>query len=409
MKKRLPVLSILIVLSLIVLSGGGLYSEILFSDALNGRPDRTAVLREAIALLHRRAPSSPLIKWDLSRKHPDYEGDIYIHGDDLGYFTLGEWDGGKIVIQNGLIDSRNISELALTLHHEASHADHQMRDSEMLIIDEYSNFFSPRLHLLHDMLNEAIAQYKEAALKIEFGGNLESSGKLSRRPEINAYGHDATAFLRDLKRWMKGEPAYNGLPPDRFNDAVFTEFVTGFLPDTGYLDQYMTTDFTKYSLRRGNGYVLCPMTANPALAPYLKPENLYAVLNRYIEKISPPPLALTMNAEELERLLAKILDSCDPALSGNRNPKKASQAGLSPETDRAAGGTKRSLLNLPLFKGSQRAYEVLPGSYADLPPQLYRRYQSSYSPEELRDFDRLLEELSGAPATGSGLPPGPPG
>ncbi|MDR3160504.1 MAG: hypothetical protein LBU28_02695 [Spirochaetaceae bacterium] len=371
-----------------VLSANALFGEILFSDALKDRPERAAVMREAIELLRRQAPASPLIKRDLPRNHPDYEGDIYIHGDDLGRFTLGEWDGGKIVIQNSFLDRKNISELALTLHHEASHADHQLGDPELLIIDEYSGFFSPRLHLLHDMLNEALAQYKEAALKIEIGVNLEPSAKLSRRPDINAYEHDSASFLRDLKRWMKGEQRYGGLPPDRFTGALFTEFVTGFLADTTYLDQYMITDSTRYALKRGKGYVLCPMTANPALAPYLKPENLYAVLNRYIEKICPPPVRLAMDAEALEELLAAILDRSDPALSGNRNPKKALPADPSEEAGRASA--KRALPNLSRFRGAQRAFEELPGSYAELPDHLYRRYQYSFSPEELRDFDRLL-------------------
>ncbi|GHU81054.1 hypothetical protein FACS189468_2670 [Spirochaetia bacterium] len=360
-----------------------LFGEVFYSDELGGNPERMEVLRQALELLREKAPDSPVIKWSYPPEDPRYAGDIHLAIGELDSSTLGEWDGFRIVLNTEYLDRGDIQRIALIVHHEGAHADHTFMDLESVIINEYGYFFSPRQVLLFEMLNEAFALYKEVTLQYALGVNIDTAHKYETLPSVARYEEDFFRFFKDLRRWMKGAPRYNKLRPDQFDNALFREFVIGFFSDPWYLDYYMPASEQEFIIHRSRDFAVCPMVCNPRSARFLERDNIYAVLDRYIEKNTPRGLSLGLRAEALEGLLENILDTFEPGDEPGDN--RGIKTGY--------GGAGEILAHLAFYRASQRNFEALPSRFRSLPDSLPKRYTYSHSPEELAAFDRLLDTL----------------
>jgi hypothetical protein len=356
-------------------------AELLFSKAIRNSPARLERLNAALETLRSHEPESPVLRWSRVPTDPGYEGDLWIGIDDLNESTLGQWNGAEIILSVETVDQAGIWELALILHHEAVHADHHYRDLEAVLINEYSSFFSPRQYLLFEMLNEALAVYRETSLRYRMSLNNMTDHKYKRKPDLARYSEDFYAFYKDLRRWMKSRGEYARLPEKEFEQALFREYITGFFADPWYLDYYMPQIEQRYIILRGKDFAVCPMICSTEFARFTGKEGTSSVINRYVEKNSPGGMVLGLDAEELEILLEKTLDSFIQA-----EKDSALDAGEGP-------GERGTLRNLETYRETQKNYEELPVRFSRLPAGIELRYNFSFAPETIKAFHGLLDAL----------------
>jgi hypothetical protein len=360
-----------------------LNAELLFSPEIKSSPGRLERLNEAVAVLREYAPESPVLRWARDSSDPAYAGDLCLRIQELDESTAGQWNGAEIVLGVETMDKVSVHELALILYHEAAHADHHYRDLESLLINEYSFFFSPRQYLLFEMINEALAVYKETALRYRIGVNREAEHKYAKRPTLARYNEDFYAWYKDLRRWMKSRPGYARLAAAEFEEALFRECITGFLHDPWYLDYYMPQFEQRFTILRGKDFAVCPMPCSGEFARFTGKNEIAAVLNRYIEKNSPDGMKLGLNAGELEAQLEKALDSFENDDDDGEGPHE-----------------KAALKNAGVYRKSQKNYEQLPERFAALPPGIELRYSYSFGSESVKAFHRMLDELGSSKSAG---------
>ena len=347
-------------------------AELLVSPAIRGSPQRLERIEHALEILEQYAPESPVLRWSRLPGDPRYEGDLWISLEELDESTLGQWNGAEIILGLYTMDTAGVQELALVLHHEAAHADHHYRDLEAVLINDYSSFFSPRQYLLFEMLNEAIAVYKETSLRYSMGLDGESR-KYQERPTLVRYDEDFYAFYKDLRRWLKSRNAR--LSPQEFEQLLYRKFVTGFFVDPWYLDYYMPHLEQRYIILRGKDFAVCPMVCSADFSRFNGKEGTRAVINRYIEKNSPKGLELGMDAAELENVLEYALQGFEGEGPGD------------------GPGEWRTPRNLETYRLSQSNYEELLERFRQLPAGLELRYTFSFAPETVKAFHRLLDDL----------------
>jgi hypothetical protein len=351
-------------------------AELFFAPEILSSPERTRRLEDAVKILALYAPDSPVLRWSYSSRDPRYNGDLWIGVEDLDSSTLGQWNGTEIILSAETVDSQSIQELALILHHEAAHADHHYRDLESVLINDYSSFFSPRQFLLFEMLNEALAVYKENFLRYKMGINNSSKNKYRSRPSLSRYDEDFYAFYKDLRRWMKGTSEYAALDSGTFEQALFREFITGFFYDPWYLDYYMPQSAQRYVILRGRDFAVCPAVCFEGFSRFTGKEGTEAVINRYVRKNSPAGMDLGLSATELEALFEKTLDDFEN------------------ETIEGAGPNDMAALkNLGAYRESQSNFETLPQKFKALPGGIELFYRFSFSSETVDAFHRLLDGL----------------
>jgi hypothetical protein len=365
-----------VVLALLFRAIFSLGAELLFAPEILSSPERVGRLEDAVNVLARHAPDSPVPRWSYSGGDPRYNGDLWIGVKELDNSTLGQWNGAEVVLSAETLDSQSVQELALILHHEAAHADHHYRDLESVLINDYSAFFSPRQFLLFEMLNEALAVYKETSLRYKIGINNLSKNKYRSRPSLSRYDEDFYSFYKDLRRWMKGRAEYIELSSGAFEQALFREFVTGFFSDPWYLDYYMPQSAQRYVILRGRDFAVCPMVCFEGFSRFTGKEGTEAIINRYVRKNSPAGMDLGVSAAELEAALEKILDDFEN------------------DTIEGAGpGNAASLENLGAYRESQNNFETLPKKFRELPGGIELFYKSGFSSETVDAFHRLLDGL----------------
>jgi hypothetical protein len=370
-------------LLLLVCSRFPLGAELLFSPEIKSSPGRVERLNEAVALLREYVPESPVPRWARNSADSAYEGDLWIRIDELDESTVGQWNGAEIILSIETIDKVSLRELALILYHEAAHADHHYRDLESLLINEYSSFFSPRQYLLFEMINEALAVYKETSLRYRMGVNREADHKYAKRPLLARYNEDFYAWYKDLRRWMKSRPEYGKLSPAAFEQALFQECITGFLSDPWYLDYYMPQLEQRFAILRGKDFAVCPLACSGEFARFTGKDGTAAVLNRYIEKNSPAGMKLDLDAAELEILLEKALDVYENGSDEGDGPEEPAP-----------------LKNTGAYRKSQENYEELPRRFAALPSGIELRYNHSFGAESVSAFHRMLDDLGSAKSAG---------
>jgi hypothetical protein len=349
-------------------------AELLFAPAILSNPERVKRLEDAVKVLALYAPDSPVLRWSYPDDDSRYNGDLWIGVEDLDSSTLGQWNGAEIILSAETLDSQSIQELALILHHEAVHADHHYRDLESVLINKYSSFFSPRQFLLFEMLNEALAVYKENSLRYKMRINNTSQNKYKSRPSLPLYDEDFYSFYKDLRRWMKGTAEYSRLDAGAFEQALFREFVTGFLSDPWYLDYYMPQSAQRYVILRGKDFAVCPMLCFEGFSRFTGKEGTEAVINRYVRKNAPAGMDPGFSAAELEAMLEKILDDF--------------------ENKTIEGDDSGDVLeNLGAYRESQSNFEKLPQKFRELPEGIELFYKSGFSSETTDAFHRLLDSL----------------
>jgi hypothetical protein len=351
-------------------------AELLFAPEILSNPERVRRMEEAVKLLSLHAPESPVIRWSYPEGDPRYNGDLWIGVEELDSSTLGQWNGAEIILGAETIDSGNIRELALILHHEAVHADHHYRDTESVLINDYSSFFSPRQFLLFEMLNEALAVYREMSLRYKMGIDMLSKSKYENRPSASRYAEDFYSFYKDLRRWMKGKPEYAALDPGAFEQVFFREFVTGFFSDPWYLNYYMPQSVQRYGILRGKDFAVCPMVCFEGFSRFAGKEGTRAVINRYVEKNSPGGIELGLGAAELEAMLERVLDDFENDADNGAGPEEKD----APE-------------NLGAYRESQKNFETLPGRFRELPGEIKILYNFAFGSETVNAFHRLLDGL----------------
>jgi hypothetical protein len=365
-----------VVLALFFRAIFSLGAELLFAPEILSSPERIGRLEDAVKVLALYAPDSPVLRWSYSGGDPRYNGDLRIGVEDLDNSTLGQWNGAEIILSAETLDSQGIQELALILHHEAAHADHHYRDLESVLINDYSSFFSPRQFLLFEMLNEALAVYKENSLRYKMGINTSSKNKYRSRPSLSRYDEDFYSFFKDLRRWMKGRAKYIELSPGAFEQALFREFVTGFFSDPWYLDYYMPQSAQRYVILRGKDFAVCPMVCFEGFSRFTGKEGTEAVINRYVRKNSPAGMDLGLSATELEAALEKTLGEFENATIEGAGPGNV----VFPE-------------NLGAYRESQNNFETLPKKFKELPGGIELLYQSGFNSETVDAFHGLLDRL----------------
>jgi hypothetical protein len=365
-----------VVLALFFCAIFSLGAELLFAPEILSSPERTRHLEDAVKILALHAPDSPVLRWSYPDGDSRYNGDLRIGIEDLDSSTLGQWNGAEIILSAETVDSQSIQELALILHHEAAHADHHYRDLESVLINDYSSFFSPRQFLLFEMLNEALAVYKENSLRYKMGINNLSKNKYRSRPSLSRYDEDFYAFYKDLRRWMKGQAEYAVLNSGAFEQALFREFVTGFFSDPWYLDYYMPQSAQRYVILRGKDFAVCPMVCFEGFSRFTGKEGTEAVINRYVGKNVPAGMELGFDAAELEAMLEKILDDFENERIEGVGPGKAAV-----------------LKNLDAYRESQGNFETLPQKFKALPKGIELFYKFGFSSETVDVFHRLLDRL----------------
>jgi hypothetical protein len=351
-------------------------AELLFAPEILSNPERIRRLEDAVQILALYAPESPVLRWNYPDGDSRYNGDLWIGVEDLDSSTLGQWNGAEIILSAETLDSQGIQELALILHHEAAHADHHYRDLESVLINDYSSFFSPRQFLLFEMLNEALAVYKENSLRYKMMINNTSQNKYKSRPSLSFYNEDFYAFYKDLRRWMKGQAEYAALDSGIFEPALFREFVTGFFYDPWYLDYYMPRSAQRYVILRGRDFAVCPAVCFEGFSRFAGQEGTEAVINRYIGKNSPAGMDLGLSAAELEVMLEKILDDFENETIEGEGP-----------------GNAGSLENLGAYRESQNSFEKLPQKFGELPEGIELFYKFGFGSETIDAFHRLLDSL----------------
>jgi hypothetical protein len=351
-------------------------AELLFAPEILSSPERTRRLEDAVKVLALYAPESPVLRWSYPDGDSRYNGDLWIGVEDLDSSTLGQWNGAEIILSAETLDTQGIQELALILHHEAAHADHHYRDLESVLVNDYSSFFSPRQFLLFEMLNEALAVYKENSLRYKMGINNSPENKYQSRPSLSRYDEDFYSFYKDLRRWMKGTFGYSRLDPEAFEQALFREFVTGFFYDPWYLDYYMPRSAQRYVILRGRDFAVCPAVCFEGFSRFTGRAGTEAVINRYIGKNSPAGMDLGLSAAELEAMLEKTLDDFENETIEGDGP-----------------GNTAALENLGAYRESQSNFEKLPQKFKALPGGIELFYKFAFSSETTDAFHRLLDGL----------------
>jgi hypothetical protein len=365
-----------VVLVLLFCAIFSLGAELFFAPEILSSPERVRRLEDAVKVLALHAPDSPVLRWSYPDGDPRYNGDLRISVEDLDSSTLGQWNGAEIILSAETVDSQSIQELALILHHEAAHADHHYRDLESVLINDYSSFFSPRQFLLFEMLNEALAVYKENSLRYKMGINNSSKNKYRSRPSLSRYDEDFYTFYKDLRRWMKGHAEYAALDFGAFEQALFREFVTGFFSDPWYLDYYMPRSAQRYVILRGKDFAVCPMVCFEGFSRFTGKEGTEAVINRYVRKNAPAGMNLGFSAAELEAILEKTLDDFGNGRIEGAGPGNAAV----PE-------------NLGAYRESQDNFETLPQKFKALPEGTELFYRFGFGSETVGAFHRLLDRL----------------
>jgi hypothetical protein len=346
-----------------------LKGELRYADDIRASPERLKRIADAVALIEKYESESPLLRWSRKQDDPLYQGDIKIICSRLTNDTLGQWDGAEIIIDNATLDDDSILQLALILYHEAAHADHHYHDREAVVINRYASFLSPRQYLLFQMLNEGMAVYKEVTFRLAIGINTESKNKRGEKPPIAFYEEDFYEYYKDLLRWMKGNPEYNKLERPRFEEALYREFLEGFITDPWYLDYYLSSQEYHYAILRGRDFAVCPSDGNPAYAIFAAASS--TVLSRYIEKNSPAGLG-AIDAGTLEGALKKILETWD-------------------------GEDKNFMEKIKTHYASQKNFETLSARIAELPAGIELYYDYNFSAEVIDGFKKLLENLEKGP------------
>jgi hypothetical protein len=154
--------------------------------------------------------------------------------------------------------------------------------------------------------------------------------------------------------------------------------VTGFLADPWYLDYYMPQLEQRFVILRGKDFAVCPMVCFDGFKRFTSGDATAAVLNRYIEKNSPPGMKLGLHAAELEKILDRSLGEFN---GGAR-------------TETAKGPNERGVLrNLDAYRSTQRNFEALPARFKKLPKDIELRYSFSFDAGSVTAFNELLDRL----------------
>ncbi|MDR2181460.1 MAG: hypothetical protein LBN92_02150 [Treponema sp.] len=362
-------------------------AEIRYAPELNAGGIRR--IKEAVALIETVLPGNPLTRWSYRYGDSRYEGDIWIGSEDLDESTLGQWDGARIIINAQRLEDESREELALIIYHESAHADHHYRDIEAVVLNEYRAFFSPRQFLLFEMINEGLAVYKECALRYLFGSNRQSEHKYRNKPSLSRYEEDFYAYYKDLRRWLKGNGHTAKLEGSGFEEALFREFIVGFLSDPWYLDYYMPSQTRHFEILRGKDFAVSPVFCVPAYAALSEATSVYLVLDRYLEKNAPEGMSPGISARDLEIRFKDILASFEK----QQDEKEDSPSGAGP-------GRPPHLYFLSAFNQSQRNFETINVRYREIPAGMEIRYKNDFSPKMIESFFTLIESLRAAKEKG---------
>jgi hypothetical protein len=208
------------------------------------------------------------------------------------------------------------------------------------------------------------------------GSNNSSKNKYKDRPSLSRYEEDFYSFYKDLRRWMKGKIEYAELDSAAFEQALFREFITGFLSDPWYLDYYMPRSAQRYVILRGKDFAVCPMICFEGFSRFAGKRGTEAVINRYIRKNCPAGMEPGLEAGELEAALGKVLDAFESDADQGPGP-----------------GKKIPLENLDAYRESQKNFEALPGRFRALPAGIELFYGFGFGSETVSAFHRLLDGL----------------
>jgi hypothetical protein len=362
-------------------------AEIRYAPELD--TDDISRIKEAVVLIESVLPGNPLTRWSYSYGDPRYEGDIWICSEELDESTLGQWDGARIIINARRLEDESIEELALIIYHESVHADHHYRDREAVLLNEYCVFFSPRQFLLFEMINEGLAVYRECALRYRLGSNIHSDHKYRNKPFLLKYEEDFYAYYKDLRRWLKGNGQTVKLEGADFEEALFREFIMGFLSDPWYLDYYMPSQTQRFAILRGKDFAVSPALCFPAYAALSEETSVYLALDRYFEKNAPGGMSPGITARDLETRFENILASFEKYQDKGEDTPSGAGPGSPPR-----------LRFLSTLNQSQRNFETMNARYREIPAGLEIRYRNDFSPRMIESFFMMIESLRAAKEKG---------